>query len=103
MGHAAGYENTDGSDRTTGNDCVFIGAYTKGSANGTSNENVFGNSAVGEGSNTVRLGNTAVTKVTTSGDVETDAVGKGFVLKSPNGTKYRISVSNAGALSASTV
>jgi len=103
IGFSAAYTNTGGSDRTTGNDCVFVGANTKGSANGTTNENVFGYGGVGAGSNTVRLGNTAVTKVTTSGDVETDAVGKGFVLKSPNGTKYRISVSNAGALSASTV
>ena len=103
LGYSAGYLNNDGSDRTTGNSCVFVGAFTKASVNGTSNENVFGYSAVGAGANTVRLGNGSVTSVTTSGDVETDAVGKGFILKSPNGTRYRISVSNAGALSASAV
>jgi hypothetical protein len=103
LGHAAGYENNDGSDRTTGSNCIIVGAFAKGSANGTANEIVLGYSAVGAGSNTVRLGNTAVTSVTTSGDVETDTVGKGFILKSPNGTRYRISVSNAGALSASAV
>ncbi len=100
VGYSAGYENSGGSDRTTGSSSIFVGAFTKASANGTTNENVFGHSAVGSGSNTVRLGNSSVTKVTTSGDVETDTVGKGFVLKSPNGSRYRISVSNAGVLSA---
>ena len=103
VGHAAAYTNTGGSDRTTGNNCVFVGANTKGSANGTTNENVFGYGAEGAGSNTVRLGNASVTSVTTSGDIETDLIGKGFILRSPNGTRYRISVSNTGTLSASQV
>lgn len=102
IGHSAAYTNTGGSDRATGNNCVFVGANTKGSADGTTNENVFGYGAEGAGSNTVRLGNTSVTSVTTSGDVETDLVGKGFILRSPNGTRYRISVSDAGVLSATT-
>ena len=102
IGHSAAYTNTGGSDRTTGNNCVFVGANTKGSANGTTNENVFGYGAEGAGSNTIRLGNTSVTKVTTSGDVETDTIGKGFILKSPDGTRYRITVANGGALSATT-
>ena len=103
VGHAAAYENNGNSDRTTGNNCVFVGAYTKGSANGTTNENVFGYGAVGAGSNTVRLGNTSVTSVKTSGDIETDLIGKGFILRSPNGTRYKISVSDTGDLSASAV
>ena len=103
IGHSAAYTNTGGSDRTTGNNCVFVGANTKGSANGTTNENVFGYGAEGAGSNTVRLGNTSVTSVTTSGDVETDSIGKGFILKSPDGTRYRITVANGGGLSASAV
>ncbi len=103
VGYSAAYLNNDGSDRTTGNNCVFVGTNTKASANGTTNENVFGYGAVGAGSNTVRLGNASVTSVKTSGDVETDAVGKGFILKSPNGTRYRITVADGGALSASAV
>ena len=103
MGYSAAYLNTGGSDRTTGNNCVFVGANTKGSANGTTNENVFGYGAEGAGSNTVRLGNTSVTSVTTSGDIETDLIGKGFILRSPDGTRYRISVANGGGLSASAV
>lgn len=103
IGSSAGATNNGGSDRTSGSNCVFVGATTQGSANGTTNENVFGHGAVGAGSNTVRLGNTSVTKVTTSGDVETDTVGKGFILKSPDGTRYRITVANGGALSSSAV
>ena len=102
IGAEAGSINNDGSNRTSGDYCVFVGPNTKGSINGTTNENVFGKGAVGEGTNTVRLGNTAITEVVTSGDVETDTVGKGFILKSPNGTRYRISVSDAGVLSATT-
>jgi hypothetical protein len=103
VGYAAGYENNGGSNRTTGNNCVFVGATAKGSANGTTNEIVFGYGAVGAGSNTVRLGNTSVTSVKTSGDIETDLIGKGFILRSPNGTRYKISVSDTGDLSASAV
>lgn len=37
---------------------------------------------------------------TSIADFESTVAGKGFVLKSPNGTRFRISVSNAGVLSA---
>ena len=102
LGANAGNLNADGSNRIAGNYNTYIGTNTRGSINNTTNENVFGNGAVGEGTNTVRLGNTAVTEVVTSGDVETDTIGKGFILKSPDGTRYRITVANGGALSATT-
>lgn len=38
--------------------------------------------------------------LTSVGTFESTTVGAGFVLKSPNGTRFRIAVSNAGALSA---
>lgn len=38
--------------------------------------------------------------ISETGDFESNVVGSGFILKSPNGTRYRIAVSNAGALSA---
>ncbi len=103
IGATAGSENADESNRTSGDYNVYVGSNAKGSVNGTTNENVFGNGAVGAGSNTVRLGNAAVTSVKTSGDIETDLIGKGFILRSPNGTRYKISVSDAGDLSASAV
>ncbi len=34
------------------------------------------------------------------GDVEATTIGKGFILKSPDGTRYRLTVANGGALSA---
>jgi hypothetical protein len=34
-----------------------------------------------------------------TGHVEVETVGKGFILKSPNGTRYKIQVDNAGVLS----
>ncbi len=37
------------------------------------------------------------------GDIETNNVGSGFILKSPNGTRWRIAVSNGGVLSANAV
>lgn len=37
--------------------------------------------------------------VDTTGDTEVYTIGKGYVLKSPDGTRYRISVANGGALS----
>lgn len=37
------------------------------------------------------------------GDYEASTVGKGYVLKSPNGTRYRIKVANDGTLSTETV
>lgn len=41
-----------------------------------------------------------VVSVFPSGDVESHVVGAGFVLRSPNGTRYRIAVGNDGTLSA---
>lgn len=38
--------------------------------------------------------------VQSAGDIEVATIGAGFVLKSPNGTRYRITVSNGGVLSA---
>ena len=37
---------------------------------------------------------------TSSSDFEVLTTGKGFILKSPNGTRYRLVVSDAGALTA---
>lgn len=54
----------------------------------------------------VGIGNTAspASKLTvTDGDIEVTDVGSGFILKSPDGTRYRITVANGGALSATAV
>ena len=48
---------------------VYIGANTKASADGVSNENVFGNNATGRGNNTVQIGDTNVTDTFLQGNV----------------------------------
>jgi len=44
----------------------------------------------------ILINQTALTAAT--GDVEVATIAKGLILKSPNGTRYRVTVSNAGAL-----
>lgn len=53
-------------NRTTSNS-VYIGTLTRASADGVTNEIVIGNSATGRGSNTVQIGNSAVTDTYLSG------------------------------------
>lgn len=61
----------------TGNESVYIGADTNCSADGLTNENVFGYGATGNGSNSVTLGNDEVTKTILRGKV-------GIDIQSPN-------------------
>jgi hypothetical protein len=86
-GYFAGYFNTTGNnwtangsqagrylaDGSTGaevfNNSTYIGANTKVSAEGVSNENVFGYNATGAGSNSVVLGDDNITKTLLKGNV----------------------------------
>jgi len=62
VGYNAGrYTSSSGSNQTS-TDSVYLGADTKAKASGDVNEIVIGYGAVGEGSNTVVLGNTSITK-----------------------------------------
>ena len=111
------------SDGTTANSVtaasVYIGANTKALASGQTNQIVIGHDATGLGSNTAVLGNdsitltalkgsvaigatTAASKLTvTGGDVEVVTIASGLILKSPDGTRYRLTVANGGALTTS--
>jgi hypothetical protein len=51
-----------GSNNTTSSQSIYIGNDTRSSANGNTNEMVFGHTAIGQGSNTVTLGNSSITK-----------------------------------------
>jgi len=62
------------------------------------NSTAIGASAKVNKSNMVRLGSTSVTVVETYGDYESLTAGKGFICQSPNGTRYKISVSDMGDL-----
>jgi hypothetical protein len=62
LGQEAGRRISSGGDNTTPSQCIFIGQDTRPSANGNTNEMVFGHTAIGQGSNTVTLGNSSITK-----------------------------------------
>lgn len=62
IGQAAGFFLSGGSNNQTSNQSIFIGEDTRASAAGNTNEMVFGHTAIGQGSNTVTLGNSSITK-----------------------------------------
>ena len=75
LGTFAGrYIANNSTSNTTINNSVLIGASARPFANNSSNEIVIGYDAIGNGNNTVTLGNTSVTKVKTSGAVTAGAV-----------------------------
>jgi D-arabinose 5-phosphate isomerase GutQ len=85
LGYIAGrnYGNTfiDGNVVTTLSQSVFIGSNSRAFANISTNEIVIGYNAVGNGNNTMQLGNTSITKVNTSGSMNaTKFVGKNGTL-----------------------
>ena len=57
------------SSNTRMDNSILIGAWTKPKANNETNQIVIGYNAVGNGSNTVQLGNTGITNVKTSGTI----------------------------------
>jgi hypothetical protein len=61
------------ADATAFENCVYVGQITKASAaTGVTNENVFGFSATGFGSNTITLGNSSVTTIVAGADNTVD-------------------------------
>ena len=61
IGYFAGRYLADGSANQTPSTSIFIGYDTRSAAAGQSNQIVIGNQAVGQGSNTIMLGNSSVT------------------------------------------
>ena len=97
IGNIAGSLVFGGTANDTPNNSVFIGAGTKSKTNADSNQIIIGHNAIGEGTNTARIGNTATTALYVGG------IGGGVVLKSPNGTSYKIAVSNTGVITATAI
>lgn len=61
IGYYSGNYNADGSTTNlTATNCTYLGAYTKSSASGNTNETVIGYNTTGNGSNTVTLGNDSI-------------------------------------------
>jgi hypothetical protein len=76
---------------------VHIGYNSKSLADNASNEIVIGANAVGNGNNTATIGDTSLETL------HLNKSGAGIVLKSPDGTKYKLSVANGGTLSISAI
>ena len=103
VGNDAGKFILDGTTaNATAQNSVFIGDEAKAKADGETNQIVIGQGAIGNGTNTATLGNDTVTEtylkgdVKTAGDIESTTNGKGLVLTSPNGSRWRQTISNTG-------
>ena len=68
QGYRAGMYIASNAVNTTSDYSTYLGTDTKASVDNAQNETVIGYSAIGAGNNTVRLGNTSVTDVSTSGN-----------------------------------
>lgn len=77
LGYYAGRWTVGSGDNQTTSKSVYIGAATKASADGVTNETVIGYAATGRGSNTVQIGNSLVTDTYISGwlNLPSDTVG----------------------------
>jgi hypothetical protein len=62
IGFNSGRYISGGTNNTTSSQSLYLGEDTRASANGNTNEMVFGHTAIGQGSNTVTLGNSSITK-----------------------------------------
>jgi len=101
LGYNAGryYNGTTGNLTQISNSLLLGTGASALNGTGDTNEIVIGYNAIGLGSNTVKLGDANITKVATNGDFETLDIGDGYICKSPDGTRWRIKVDNAGAVS----
>lgn len=94
IGYYAGRTTADGTTLLTEiNNSILIGADTRANANNETNQIVIGHGAIGAGSNTIRLGNTSITAVNTSGTITAN----GFVKS--GGTSSQFLMANGTATS----
>ena len=90
IGDKAGMFISGGGDLTSCDQSIFIGEDTRSSANGNTNEIVIGHTAIGQGSNSVTLGNSSITQTLLRG-----AVTGGSFIKS-GGTSSQVLYADGG-------
>ena len=69
FGYRSGYSTSAGYALSNATNSVFIGFYTRANANNETNQIVIGHSAIGDGSNSVVLGNSSITRTRLQGQV----------------------------------
>ena len=97
VGYQAGSIVVGGGLNTIPETSVFIGNNTISATDNDFNQIVIGNGAVGQGSSTAVIGDASISALYIGG------FGAGVVLKSPSGTKYKITVTDAGAIIATAI
>jgi hypothetical protein len=90
LGHGAGhYITNDAAENSISNNSVFVGSQTKAQANNQTNQIVIGHNAIGNGSNTVTIGNDSITSTFLKGNIN---------LKGANNTTKAIEFANSAGL-----
>ena len=97
LGAFAGRYIADGSTLNTAtSNSILIGANSRVNGIGQSNQIVIGNDAIGNGSNTIKLGNASITNVATSGTITAGTI----TYPNTDGTAGQVLVTNgSGAIS----
>lgn len=104
IGFNAGNSSLNGGGATTVNLSTFIGWKASPLNTSSNNEIAIGSNSRGLGNDSAVLGNPDITKTRLYGDIDVAtgdvdiAIGQGVILRSPNGTKYRITVADNGTL-----
>lgn len=110
VGYNAGDLLSSNAPNFTPSNSIFIGCNTRAGDIGQTNQIVIGHEATGLGSNTATIGASSITETrlygdidVATGDVEVADNTKGLILSSPDGTRYRVTVANGGALTVTAV
>lgn len=97
VGQQAGASRNNGAgENSTSTNSVYLGYYTSSSANGNTNEIVIGSQAEGNGSNSVTLGNTSITKTVLRENVGVGTTAPDSALTVQNGTHLKRGVRMSG-------
>ena len=97
LGNSSGTQIANNSNLTSLSNSVLIGAGARTAANAEINEIVIGYNAVGNGSNTIQLGNASITNVNTKGSITANAeisseITSNITINNANAEQYKAKV-----------